>query len=196
MPVDLPATPNVHSLGAAIERLRHNWGWMVALGAVLDIAGIVALGSIAFATIATVLIVGVMMLFAGVAELAMGFRARDWTHFFLWVLGGILYIVAGAFAILNPALASVVLTLLLGAGLVAAGLVRLYLAFQLPSGRPRSLVFLTAIVTGLLGLVIVSGWPLNSIFVLGVLLAIDLIFHGIGWMIFGFWLRGVHRHVG
>jgi uncharacterized membrane protein HdeD (DUF308 family) len=196
MTVDLPATPSAHSLGAAIERLRHRWGWIFLFGLLLDIAGIIALGSTVFATIVAANIVGVMMIIAGVAELAMGFRARDWTHFFLWVIGGIIYVVAGVFVIINPLLASIVLTLLLGAGLLAAGIVRLYLAFQLPAGRPRGPIILAGIITALLGLVIIIGWPRNSFVVLGLLLAIDLMFHGIGWMIFAFWLRSVHRQVG
>jgi len=66
---------------------------------------------------------------------------RSWGRFFLWVIGGALYLVAGVPCIVNPLLASVVLTLLLGAGLIAAGLVRVYLATQLPPGQLRHMVF-------------------------------------------------------
>jgi hypothetical protein len=38
--------------------LRAKWGWIVALGAVYVIAGFFALGSIAMATVASVLVVG------------------------------------------------------------------------------------------------------------------------------------------
>lgn len=193
MPVDMPAPPSPHSLGAAIEQLRHRWGWLFAFGVLLDIVGIVALGSVVAATVAAATIVGIMMIIGGAAELAMGFRARDWGHFFLWVLGGIIYVVAGFFVIANPLLASIVLTLLLGAGLLAAGVVRLYLAFQLPAGRSRGPVILAGVITLLVGLIIILGWPRNSFIILGLLLAFDLIFHGIGWMVFAFWLRGVHR---
>jgi uncharacterized membrane protein HdeD (DUF308 family) len=197
MPVDLPSDPTRHSLGASMERLRHRWGWIVALGAILDLAGIVALGSVVMATYAAVTVVGVMMIIGGAAELALGFRARDWAHFFLWVLGGIFYVAGGAFLLASPLAASLVLTLLLGAGLVAAGLLRLFLAFQLPSSRSRLVVIVGAALTLLLGILIVVGWPTNSFYVLGMLLAINLMFTGIGWMMFGFWLRdmgrGAHR---
>ena len=59
---------------------------------------------------------------------------------------------------------------MLGAGLIAAGVVRAYLAFQLPADHPRALVFLAAAVTFLLGLIIVLHWPANSLWVLGTLL--------------------------
>lgn len=193
MSVDHPVANPPHSLGQAIHHLRKNWPWMVVFGAALVLAGLIALGAVGFATLATVLMVGVMMLVGGAAELAMGFRAKDWSHFFLWVLGGILYIAAGTFAILNPILASLVLTLMLGAGLVAAGIVRIFLATRLPTSQHRGLVALSGLLTALVGLVIVIHWPISSIFVLGMLLAIDLIFQGIGWIVFGFWLRNA-RH--
>jgi uncharacterized membrane protein HdeD (DUF308 family) len=91
--------------------------------------------------------------------------------------------------IVNPILASVVLTLLLGAGLIAAGIVRLYLTTQLPAGQPRALVFLAAVVTILLGLIIVNRWPVDSVYVLGTLLGVDLLFHGVGWVSFGMGLQ-------
>ena len=41
----------------------------------------------------------------------------------------------------------------------------------------------------LLGLIIVSHWPLDSVYVLGTLLGVDLLFHGVGWVSFG---MGLH----
>jgi len=115
---------------------------------------------------------------------------RSWGRFFLWVIGGALYLAAGVICIVNPVFASVVLTLMLGAGLIAAGLVRIYLATELPAGQPRLLVFVAAAVTILLGLIIiVNRWPLDSVYVLGTLLGVDLLFHGVGWVSFG---MGLH----
>ena len=53
---------------AGLAPLRAKSGWIVALGVVYVLAGLVALGSVVFATVATVFVVGVMMLIAGVAE--------------------------------------------------------------------------------------------------------------------------------
>ena len=132
---------------------------------------------------------GVLFLVAGAAEIGIGMHSRAWGQFFLWVIGGVLYVGAGVVCIANPLFASVVLTLLLGAGLLAAGLVRAYLATQLPAGQPRGLVFVAAAVTILLGLIIVSHWPLDSVYVLGTLLGVDLLVHGVGWVSFG---MGLH----
>ena len=178
-----------HSLGEAIERLRVKWAAITAFGVLLVVLGFAALFFSLVATIATVTLNGVLFLIAGGAEIGIGMHSRCWGQFFLWVIGGVLYLAAGVLCIVNPLLASVVLTLLLGCGLLAAGIVRIYLAMHLPAGQPRGLVFIAAAVTILLGLIIVSHWPLDSVYVLGTLLGVDLLFHGVGWVSFG---MGLH----
>jgi uncharacterized membrane protein HdeD (DUF308 family) len=180
---------SAHSLGEAIERLREKWAAITAFGVLLVVLGFVALFFSLIATIVTVTLNGVLFLIAGGAEIGIGMHSRTWGRFFFWVLGGLLYLAAGLLCIVNPVLASVALTLILGAALIAAGVVRGYLAFQLPADQPRALVFVAAAVTILLGLVIVTHWPLDSVYVLGTLLGLDLLFHGVGWVSFGMGLR-------
>jgi uncharacterized membrane protein HdeD (DUF308 family) len=178
-----------HSLGEAIERLRGKWAAITAFGVLLVVLGVAALVFSLAATIATVTLNGVLFLIAGGAEIGIGMHSRGWGRFFLWVVGGLLYIAAGVLCIVNPVLASVALTILLGAGFIAAGAVRAYLATELPADQPRALVFIAAAVTIVLGLIIVSHWPLDSVYVLGTLLGVDLLFHGVGWVSFG---MGLH----
>jgi uncharacterized membrane protein HdeD (DUF308 family) len=177
------------SLGFAIEHLRARWGEIVAFGALLVVLGIAALCFTLPSTIATVTLNGLFFVVAGVAEIGVGAHAKSWARFFLWIVGGAIYLIAGVICIINPIFASLALTLALGAGLIAAAAVRAYLAFHLPGGNPRALVLLAAAVTFLLGLVIVVHWPTDSVYVLGILLGVDLLFHGVGWATFGVGLR-------
>ena len=119
--------------------------------------GVAALGFTLPSTVATVTLNGVFFLVAGAAEIGVGAHAKSWARFFLWIIGGVIYVIAGLFCIVNPIFASLVLTLALGAGLIAAAAVRAYLAFHLPAGNARATVLLAAAVTFLLGLVIVVG---------------------------------------
>ena len=189
MSVDVPSR---HSLGEAMHRLRAKWGAILAFGLLLIGLGIASLAFAFFSTLAMVTLNGVLLLIAGAAEVGVGMHARSWGRFFFWVLGGALYIFAGLFCILNPLAASVILTLLIGAGLIAAGVVRGYLGFQLPAGPQRSGIWLGAAVTFALGLTIVMHWPVSSAYVLGTLLGVDLVFNGAGWAAFAFGLRA-HR---
>jgi uncharacterized membrane protein HdeD (DUF308 family) len=185
-----------HSLGGAMEKLRGKWGAIVAFGALLMLLGLASLIFAFEATLTIVTLNGVFFIVAGAAEIGVGMHAQAWSRFFFWVIGGILYIVTGVLCILAPIFASTVLTLILGAGLIAASVVRATLAFQLPAGQNRTMVLLAALVTFLLGLAIVANWPMSAIYVLGTLLGIDLLFHGAGWVNFGFGLRAHHRHAG
>jgi uncharacterized membrane protein HdeD (DUF308 family) len=182
-----PGAP--HNIGEAIERLRGKSGAIIAFGVLLMVLGVAALVFSFPFTIGAVTINGVLFIVGGIAEIAVGMHAREWGRFFFWLIGGVLYVVSGVFCILDPLLAAGVLTLLLGAGLVATGVVRFALAFGLPSDSSRLMVLLAALITTLLGLLIVLRWPSDSLYVIGTLLGVDLLFHGAGWLSFGMGLR-------
>jgi uncharacterized membrane protein HdeD (DUF308 family) len=114
--------------------LRAKSGWIVALGVVYLLAGFIALGSVVMATVASVLVVGVMMIIAGVAEVFSAFQIKSWGKFLLWVLLGVLYIIAGFVTFENPLLAAALLTLILGASLVV--FMRTILAFSMKRETP------------------------------------------------------------
>ena len=175
--------------GSDTAPLRAKWGWIVALGVVYLIAGFIALGSVAMATVASVLIVGVMMIIAGVAEVISAFQIKSWGKFLLWVLLGLLYVVAGFVTFQNPLLAAVLLTLVLGASLVASGIMRIILAFSMKREAPWIWVALSGVITVLLGVLILARWPVSSLYILGLFLGIDLIMAGAGWIGIGFGLR-------
>jgi uncharacterized membrane protein HdeD (DUF308 family) len=172
-----------------LEPLRAKSGWIIALGVLYIIAGLIALGSVAVATVASVFVVGVMMLIAGVAEVFNAFQIKSWGKFLLWLLLGALYIVAGLATFENPILAAAFLTLLLGVSLTASGIVRIVLAFSMKEGMPWIGVCLSGVITLLLGLVILAHWPVSSVYILGLFLGIDLVFAGAGWIAFGLGLR-------
>jgi uncharacterized membrane protein HdeD (DUF308 family) len=167
---------------ADLAPLRAKWGWILALGFVYAIAGFIALGSVMMATVASVLIVGVMMIVAGVAEIISAFQCKGWGRFLIWALLGVLYIVAGFVTFENPLLAAAILTLLLGASLVASGIMRIILAFSMKREQPWIWVLLSSIITLLLGLMILAHWPVSSVYVLGIFLGIDLVMAGAGWI--------------
>jgi len=175
----------------ALAPLRAKSGWIVALGVVYVIAGLIALGSVVFATVVTVFVVGVMMLLAGVAEVISAFQIKSWGKFLLWVLLGVLYIVAGFATFENPLLAAALLTLLLGFALIASGVMRIVLAFSMKQEMPWVWVAVSGVITLLLGLIILAHWPVSGLYILGLFLGIDLIIAGLGWIGIGL---GLKRH--
>jgi uncharacterized membrane protein HdeD (DUF308 family) len=181
-------TPQPFALSPGLEPLRAKRGWIIALGVIYVIAGLIALGSIVMATIVSVFVVGIMMLIAGVAEVFHAFQIKTWGRFLLWLLLGALYIVAGFLTFENPLLAAALLTLLLAVSLIASGIMRIVLAFSMKEGMPWIWVVASGAITLLLGLIILAHWPVSSLYILGLFLGIDLIFAGAGWLAVGFGL--------
>jgi uncharacterized membrane protein HdeD (DUF308 family) len=180
---------DAHSFdSSSFEPLRAKRGWIVALGVIYLLAGIVALSSVALATVVSVFIVGIAMLVAGVAEVINAFQMKSWSKFLLWVLLGSLYIAAGILAFENPLLTAKALTLLLSLFLLASGITKIILAFSMKVGGSW-LVFLSGLITAIVGAVILAHWPVESLYVLGIFLGVDLVVTGAGWISIGLGLK-------
>ena len=104
------------------------------------------------------------------------------------MLAGILYVLGGAILILDPLPGTLSLTLLLGVIWIVSGLLRLYLADNMDRGRRAFM--LSGTVSILVGIVILAQWPASGLWVLGLCLGLDLIFHGIAWTAYSLLVLG------
>jgi uncharacterized membrane protein HdeD (DUF308 family) len=175
--------------GAGLAPLKAKWGWIVALGVVYVIAGVIALGSIVVATVAGVWFVGIMMLVAGAFEVIHSFQIKTWGSFLVWLALGILYVIAGIIAFYDPILTAIWLTLFLGAALVASGIVRIFLGFNMKGGTPWGWVVASGVITLLLGAIILAHWPVSGFYTIGIFLGVDLVFAGASWIGIGMGVR-------
>jgi uncharacterized membrane protein HdeD (DUF308 family) len=166
------------------------WGWFVALGVLMIMGGGIAFGNVLGATVASVYSVGIVMLVGGLLHLAQAFRVKGWERVLYWSLSGACYTVAGAFAFLNPLLASAILTFLMAVALIVAGAFRIWSAFNLRPLKGWGWIALGGAVTALAGLVIAAGWPVNSLWILGLFLAVDLVMQGLALIAFGVLAKG------
>ena len=188
MTFDPVSTPNKLPGARLPPALHAKWGWIVAFGAVTAVLGLVALSSVVLATVASVFAIGVVVILAGGIEIGIGLNAHAWGPKALWIVVGLLYILSGAFALAQPLLAATVFTLLIGASLLATGVVRVIAGLQMHGG-PKAFVIVAGVVTTLLGILILAGWPASSLVVLGTFLGIDLLFYGLTWIGVGLRLR-------
>lgn len=164
-------------------------GWIVAFGALYVIVGLIALGSVAYATAASVFVVGIMMIIAGAGEIIGAFQIRSWGKFILLLIVGLLFILGGVAAMQNPLLAAGVLTLMLGAALVASGIMRIAMAFAMKEETSWGWVALSGVLTLLLGIIILARWPVSSVYTLGIFLGVDLLIIGLTWIGAGLGLK-------
>jgi uncharacterized membrane protein HdeD (DUF308 family) len=160
--------------------IRKNWGWFLALGIVQILAGMLAVGFAFSATLASVVTLGVLLLIAAGAQMAAAIWARDWSGFFLFLLVGILYAIAGFLTLQHPLLAAEGLTLMLAAAFLVGGVFRIVVAVaeRFPYW---GWVLCNGIITALLGIAIWQQWPASGLWVLGMFVGIDLIVNGVTW---------------
>ena len=163
--------------GTGIDEVRKHSTWFLVTGIILIIIGFIAIGSTVVMTMVSMLFLGWLLLFAGLFEVIHGFARRQWSGFFINLLGGILYAVAGFIILDNPGLAAITLTLLIAAILIAAGTFRLVIGFSTQL-RHRGWLILNAVISIILGIMILDSWPVSGLWVIGLFIGIDMIFDG------------------
>ncbi|QRM54627.1 HdeD family acid-resistance protein [Sinorhizobium sp. BG8] len=168
-----------------VSEIRAKWGWFVALGILLLVFGIIALGNLLVATVASVYVVGMLMIVGAIIHLVHAFQVKGWSDMAYWALSGLLYLAAGILAFVNPILTSAVLTLLMAAALLVSGIFRIWIGIRSRELRGWGWIVASGIVSGLAGLIIMAGWPVNSLWVLGLFLAFDLLMQGWSMIAFG-----------
>jgi len=161
-----------------MSAMRHRWGWFLALGIAFIVLGTIALYNTFVATLASVFTIGVLLLIGGAAQIAHAFGVQSWSGFFWWLLAGIIYALGGLYAIFDPLPTAIILTLLLASALIVGGVLRIIVALRERPRRYWGLVLATGAVSLLAGVVIAIGWPISGLWVIGLFLAIDLIFQG------------------
>src|SRR5262245_34353896 len=175
---------------APLVTLRRRWGWILVLGIALIIVGGLACAFALTATLATVLALGSLLLVGGGFQLGSAVWARNWKGFFLFLLTGILYVVAGVLMIEHHVAAAEGLTLMLAAAFLAGGMFRLVAALthHFPG---RGWLALNGAVTLVLGVLIWRQWPVSGLWLIGLFAGIDLIVSGVACVLLAMAVRQV-----
>ncbi|MGA9755909.1 MAG: HdeD family acid-resistance protein [Desulfobaccales bacterium] len=163
--------------------LIHNWGWLLAQGILLVILGTIGLGMTIWLTLATVFIFGVLLLIGGGVQIFQTFKCRGWQSVLWHVIIAILYVLAGLSIMADPLVASTLFTLLIAGALVGIGVVRIIMAFQLRRVKNWGWPLIGGIAAIILGFMILARWPVSGFWVIGLFVAIEMIFSGWSYII-------------
>ena len=155
-----------------------NWKWLLVLGIIFVILGFIGLGRVFALTVASVFFFGILILIGGAVQLFESFKCKGWKSILLHVIIAILYFLIGIEFITNPMLASAVLTLILAIGFILVGIVRIVMAIQVRGTANWFWLLFSGIISVMMGLIIAARWPVSGLFIIGLFVAIELIFHG------------------
>jgi uncharacterized membrane protein HdeD (DUF308 family) len=153
----------------------------VLAGIVLILAGLVVLGDVVVASIISAMLIGITAIVAGAFEIVHAFWTKGWGRFIWQIFLGILYVAFGLVLVSQPLSSAVFLTYVLGLLLVASGLIRIFLGMR-HRREAGWIMVLSGVLGVIVGFIILARWPASGLWVLGLLLGIDLISHGIAWL--------------
>ncbi|MBU4271367.1 MAG: HdeD family acid-resistance protein [Planctomycetes bacterium] len=168
------------------HHLRSDWLWLLLYGILLVVCGVAAIIFPALTSVAAMVVLGVVLMIAGVATIIQAFWAGKWSGLMLQLLVGILYTAVGFMIIDTPLLKTVeALTLFIAAFFIVVGGFRIVssLVIRFPYWGWS---LLNGIITFLLGVIIYrlyDRFPESSLWILGLLIGIEMLFHGWTWIV-------------
>jgi uncharacterized membrane protein HdeD (DUF308 family) len=166
----------------------HYWGWFLAFGIVLLLLGVAAIVRSVAATVVSMLFFGWLLVVAGILEFVSAFMVGNWAGFFLHLLIAIIFAVTGILMLTRPVISAEGLTLVMSMFFLITGLYQLIASLwcHLPGWGWQGL---SGVVTSILGVLVLVGWPASGLWVIGLLVGIDLIFYGWAWIALAIGLR-------
>ena len=174
------------------EVSRHA-GWSIFMGILTAAVGAAMIVYPLATAAASTVFFGAALLVAAVAQLVFAFTSPTAGRFFLKLLLGLLYGVAGLCLIALPGLGVLTLTAVLGAMLITEAVVETVLGFSAPKGAGRGWFFLNGLVSLLLGILILAQWPFSSVWAIGTMVGAGVLFNGITRIVTSSWVRSEVR---
>jgi len=163
------------------HQLHENRKWYLGIGILLVLFGILLLASLPFATLSVIFLFGILMMIGGILHFVAAFKIFRGGSRWLWALFGILYLVAGYYAFSTPVKTAIVLTNILAIFLIIAGVIRSVNAFMLKPLIGWGWILLSGLLTLATGIIILMS-PDAPFWVLGLFLAVDILFQGVNYL--------------
>ena len=181
MPSEFEFT-SLHLVGTG--DLRKRWRSVMWFGMLLMVLGVIVTSAAPFLTLASMVLIGGLLMFVGVLQGLHAFAYRRWGGFFVDLLASLLYLVLGFMIVANPKATAEALTLLIVLFLIFGGIFRIVIASMIRFHNAGWLLLHGAI-NLLLGIMIWQQWPMSGDFIIGLFIGIDLIFNGLSLVMLG-----------
>jgi len=175
------------------KRLESASGWLFWGGIAMVVLGGAAVIFPLVSTVVVELLVGWILLLSGAVTLWGSFSIHGTGPFFAALLASLLSIAAGIFLLFNPLAAVLALTLMLGVIFMVEGAFEVVFAFELRPSTGWTAMLASGIASILASVLIAAGWPGISAIVLGLLLGLNFISTGLGYVTLSRALKTSHQ---
>jgi uncharacterized membrane protein HdeD (DUF308 family) len=151
---------------------------LVVWGVLNILLGLGALLFVGFTTLVSVAALGLLFIVEGVAQIAFGIWVRGSGSVLFHVVLGLVAIALGVMVFRHPVANAAGLTLFVGSLCLVLGLGRA-LAAVLDGFRDNAPLFLSGVVSALIGTLILLNWPASAVWTIGVFVGVEILTFGI-----------------
>jgi uncharacterized membrane protein HdeD (DUF308 family) len=184
-PSNSPITHELHAL-------RDQWWCFLLLGVALIILGTFCITDPLVPSLASVIVLGFVLMAAGIAQIVSAFWAGKWSGMLIHTLIGVLYVVVGYMVVDAPVINMLLITKFIAIFLVVSGAFRIISALMVRF-QDWSWALLNGGVTLLLGVIINRQLPAAALWVIGLFVGIELLLNGWAWVMLAVGLRAVAK---
>lgn len=161
------------------QEISKRAGWSIFMGVLTAAVGLVMiLYPAATAALSTVFL-GWALLVAAVAQVIFAFSSETAGNFFLKLLLGIVYGIAGIALAAFPLAGVITLTGVLGTMLIVEAILEGVIAFSVTPSTGRAWFLVSSVTSLILGGLILAKWPNSSAWAIGTLLGAAVLTNGI-----------------
>ena len=155
----------------------------------LLLIGILAIVRSVTATVASMYFFGWLLVLASIFEFVTAFMVGNWAGFFLHLQNAILFGIVGVLMLTRPVISAESLTLVMSVFFLIAGLYQLIASLwaHLPGWGWGAT---SGIITTVMGILVLVGWPAAGFWVIGLFVGIALVFSGWAWIVLA---NGLHK---
>jgi len=168
-----------------MEEAKKNSGFLIFLGILTVIFGVIAIGSPLITGVAVAVFVGFLLLASGVARIVHALKSKQWGTGFWGTVIGLLGVVAGLLMIFRPLVGLVTMTMLLAIYFLVDGISEIIAAFKIKPDQGWGWVLFNGLIAVLLGLMIWRQWPVSGAWAIGLLVGIHILMTGWSMIILG-----------
>lgn len=164
------------------QEIKKNARLSMIIGAVLLFMGLLAMGSPLIAGLSLAMIIGIMLIMAGIGQLI--FAVKTDKGFFSIIIG-LLTILIGIYMVNNLDAALETLTIFLTFYLIVSGVSEIMMSLNIRPVKGWGWALFSGILSTLLGAMIWSQFPISGAWAIGLLIGIRLFFSGWTLLMFG-----------
>ncbi len=153
-------------------------GWSIALSILLILLGLIAIAAPGVSGIGVTIIVGWLLIISGVFHLIFAWKVHTTGRKIWEILLGVVYILIGIDLDLHPLSGLLTLTLALAIYLLFESAFEFILAVHTHPAPGWGWTLFDAIITLILAFMVWRTWPVSSVWAIGTLVGISMVFSG------------------